>query len=311
MRKIFMTAVALLFCALTMMAQDGEAERNKMYRVTLGKIQYAHHNEKMSTNDAVGKALTGLVTGKIEVQATKYESDVKNAIIRGLSSAYRFRYNNLLEVADLVGDGNIVADAEITNIQAKSETRREYKNYNDLKDVKDIKDINDLKKKENETKLTSYYNGIVDMTLTLKDAKTGEVIATPSFSCSGSGNSDNSTVDKAIRGAINRLSGQISSWLNKYRPLEANIVEGATAKKDKQKEVYIDLGSREGAFPGLHMNVYLVDDSDGYESTIEVGRLKVEAVEGEDLSRCKIQNGGKDIKACLDAEAYLKVISVY
>ncbi len=108
-------------------------------------------------------------------------------------------------MADLVGDGNIVADAEITNIQAKSETRREYKNYNDLKDVKDIKDINDLKKKENETKLTSYYNGIVDMTLTLKDAKTGEVIATPSFSCSGSGNSDNSTVDKAIRGAINRL----------------------------------------------------------------------------------------------------------
>ncbi len=83
MRKFFMTAVALLFCALTMMAQDGEAERNKMYRVTLGKIQYAHHNEKMSTNDAVGKALTGLVTGKIEVQATKYESDVKNAIIRG------------------------------------------------------------------------------------------------------------------------------------------------------------------------------------------------------------------------------------
>ena len=45
------------------------------------------------------------------------------------------------------------------------------------------------------------------------------------------------------------LSASIAGWLNKYRPLQANIIEGSVAKKDKQKEVYIDLGSSEGAFP--------------------------------------------------------------
>ena len=303
MKNIFMAA-ALLCCALTMTAQDSQTERNKMYRITLGKVEYAHHKEKMSTNDAVGKALTGIVTGKIEVQATKYEGDVKNAIIRGLSSAYRFRYNNLLEMADITGDGNIVVDAVITNIEAKAEARREYK------DFKDVKDVKELKNKENNTKITTYYNGIVDVSLTLKDAKTGEVIATPEFFGSGSGNSESSNPDKAIHEAINRMSGRIASWLNKYRPLEANITEGATAKKNKQKEVYIDLGSREGAYAGIHMNVYLVDDSDGYESKIEIGKLKIEAVEGEDLSRCRVLSGSKDIKTCIDAEADLKVISV-
>ena len=292
MKKILTTLAAILCCAITISAQDAQTNRNRTYRITLGNVQYAHHNEKMSAGDAVGKVLSGALTGKTEVQATKYEEDVKNAVIKGLSGAHRYRYNNgLLQLGDVVEEGNLMVDAVITNIQAKSDSRT-------------------WKDKDGKTQITTSYKGIVEAMLTLKDAKTGEVVANPTFSGSGMGSSSYSDSDKAVRDAIGRLSNRITDWLNKYSPLQANIIEGAAAKKDKQKEVYIDLGSSEGAFEGLHMGAYTVKTVAGHEAKSQIGKLKIEAVEGDDISRCKVQSGGKDIKAALDAGEKLKVISI-
>ena len=289
MRKILMTLAAVLCCTLTVSAQT---DRNRTYRITLNNVQYAHHNEKMSAGDAVGKILTGALTGHTSVQATEYEDDVKNAIIKGLSGAYRFRYNDgLLSLDDVVEEGNLMVDAIITNIQAKSSTRT-------------------WKDKNDKTQVSTTYTGVVEVMLTLKDAKTGEVVANPSFNGQGTTGSSYSTSDKAIHDALNRLSNRITVWLNKYHPLRANIIEGAAAKKDKQKEVYIDMGSSEGAFVGLHMGVYIVKTVAGREAKSQIGKLKIEAVEGDDISRCKVQSGGKDIKAALDAGQHLQVISI-
>ncbi|MBR6276210.1 MAG: hypothetical protein IKR31_04670 [Prevotella sp.] len=299
MKKILMTLAAVLCCAITVSAQeDGErqssaqTDRNRTYRITLGNVQYAHHNEKMSAGEAVGKVLTGVLTGQASVQATKYEEDVKNAIIKGLSGAHRYRYNDgLLQVGDIVEDGNFVADAIITNIQAKSSSHT-------------------WKDKDGKTQVTTNYTGVCEAMLTLKDAKTGEVIANPTFGGSGMSSSSYSDSDKAVRDAIGRLSNRITEWLNKFRPLQANIIEGSTAKKDKQKEVYIDLGSSEGAYEGLHMGVYIIKTVAGREAKSQIGKLKIEAVEGDDISRCKVQSGGKEIKAAIDAGEKLKVISI-
>ena len=284
-----MTLAAVLCCIMTTSAQEG---RNQAYRITLGNVQYAHHDEKMSTGDAVGKILTGVLTGQTSVQATKYEEDVKAAIIKGLSGAYRFRYNDgLLQIDDVAEEGNLVVDAIITNIQAKSSSRT-------------------WKDKDGKTQVNTYYTGVTEVMLTLKDAKTGEVLANPTMKGQGSTNSSFSTSDQAVRDAIGKLSSRIAVWLNNYRPLQANIIEGAAAQKDKQKEVYIDLGSSEGAFEGLHMGVYTVKIIAGREAKSQIGKLKIEAVEGDDISRCKVQSGGKDIKAAIDEGAKLLVISI-
>ena len=293
MKKYFlMTLAAVLCCTNSVWAQDSPEGRNRTYNITLGNVVYTHHDDKMSAGDAVGKVLTGVLTGKTSVQATNYEEDVKSAIVKGLSSAYRFRFNDgLLRLDDVVQEGNLVVDALITNIQAKSSSRTRKDN-------------------DGKTHVDTWYTGIVEATLTLKDAKTGEVIANPTVNGQGSGNSNFDTSDKAIQDAINRLSGRITSWLNKFRPLQANIIEGAAAKKDKQKEVYIDLGSSEGAFEGLHMGVYEVKNIAGREARAEIGKLRIVAVEGEDISRCKVQSGAKDIKAALDAGLQLRVLSI-
>ena len=57
MKKILTTLAAILCCAITISAQDAQTNRNRTYRITLGNVQYAHHNEKMSAGDAVGKVL--------------------------------------------------------------------------------------------------------------------------------------------------------------------------------------------------------------------------------------------------------------
>ena len=84
-----MMLVAVLCCIIFVSAQES---RNQTYRITLGNVQYAHHKEKMSAGDAVGAVITGLATGRISVEATRYEDDVKSAIIKGLSNTYRFRF---------------------------------------------------------------------------------------------------------------------------------------------------------------------------------------------------------------------------
>lgn len=93
--------------------------------------------------------LSGVLTGNTSVQVTKYEDDVKNAIIKGLSSAYRFRFNDgLLRVDDVVDEGNLVVDAIITNIQANSNSNS-----------------NAWNSKDEKTQI--WYTGIVEALLTL------------------------------------------------------------------------------------------------------------------------------------------------
>lgn len=289
MRKYLMTLAAVLCCAMAVWAQG---DRNRTFRITLDDVKYAHHDEKMTAGDAVGKILTGVLTGQTSVQATDYEEDVKNAIVKGLSSAYRYRYNdNLLQVEDVAEEGNLVVNAVITNIQSNSSSRT-------WKDSKGIPQV------------SSTYTGVAEAILTLKDAKTGEIVANPSFKGQGTSGSSYSTSDQAIKDAINRLAYRITLWLNKYRPLKANIIEGSTAKKNKQKEVYIDLGSSEGAFKGLQMGVYQVKTVAGREAKSQIGKLKIEEVEGDDISLCKVQSGGKEIKVAIDAGEQLQVISV-
>ena len=265
MKKILMTLAAVLCCAITASAQDAKADRNKTYNIILGNVQYTHHDEK------------------------KYEADVQAAIIKGLSSAYRFRYNDALQIGDLAEEGNIVADVIITNIEAKSSTST-------WKDTK------------GKTQVSTTYTGVCEAMISLKDAKTSEVVTNTSFKGQGITTSSFSDADKAICDALDKLTKRITVWLNNYHPLQANIIEGSTAKKEK--EVYIDLGSNEGAHAGLQMGVYVIKNIAGREAKSQIGKLKIEAVEGDDISLCKVQSGGKDIKAALDAGQQLRVVSI-
>lgn len=104
MKKILMTLAAVFCCTISVLAQDTQEARNKIFNITLGEIQYAHHNDELSAGDAIGKILTGAVTGKTSVEATKYEEDVKSAIISGLSGEEARIEVGKLKIDDVEGD---------------------------------------------------------------------------------------------------------------------------------------------------------------------------------------------------------------
>ena len=58
------------------------------------------------------------------------------------------------------------------------------------------------------------------------------------------------------------------------------------------------------------MGIYQVRTIRGKEAHTEVGKLKIEAVEGDEISRCKVQSGAKEIKSLLEAGESLVVISI-
>ena len=181
--------------------------------------------------------------------------------------------------------------ALITNINASSSSRT-------------------WKDKEGKVHVDTYYRGEVEAVLTLKDIKTGEVIANPTISGRGSTTSMFSTSDQAVKDAIGMLSGSVKRWLNNYKPITANFIQAGAVKKDKQKEVFIDLGSREGAYKGMHMGIYQLYTIKGKQGKSLLGKLRIEEVAGEDISRCKVTSGSKDIKEAIDDGQTLAVMSL-
>ena len=288
MMRMFVMA-ALFCCAI---ASNAQIERNQVYNIFLGEVRYSNPNDRLSSTDALSQIMRAAATGKAKVQAPEYQEVVKTAVVNGLSRAYRYRLSERQpQFGDASEVGNLVADVNITNIAASSET-------------------SSYKDKNGKTHFSTKYTGEVDVTITLTDVGTGDVLGTPSFSASGHSSSATPSQEEAFKSGMGLFVNRITNWLNQTLPLQANIIEGNAVKKEKQKTVYIDLGSREGAAVGIHFGVYIVKTIAGREAKQQIGKLKIESVQGEDISLCKVQSGGKEIKKALEAGEQLAVTSL-
>ncbi len=148
---------------------------------------------------------------------------------------------------------------------------------------------------------------MVTVALNFKNLMTGE-ITTSTISGRCSEYSLAKSADEAIRSALKELAEKIYEYYNDAYPIRANIIERGTEKRDKTKELYIDVGSR---FIGedVHFGVYVVGQVAGRETRKQIGRIRVRETLGDDISLCKVQRGGKDIKAAFDRGDAIVAIS--
>jgi hypothetical protein len=161
---------------------------------------------------------------------------------------------------------------------------------------------------DKKNKVPQFYAQI-GLTLNLKDPATGTVINSHVFEVNRSAWSWYNSSDTAIKEALEGLRSKVVKYYNTAYPYTANILERGVEKKDKQKELYIDLGASHGMRTGTHFTVYILGSIGGKETRKQIGRLKVTSVEGDEVSLCKVSSGGKYIKAALDAEQKLLIIS--
>ena len=286
-QRQFMMLVAWLM-AIAAWAQDNGL--NPVYKIQIGDITY--EKGEASKKVTVGKVL-GVVADAVEGRVTDIHNEeyiplAANSVMEGLTHVRRLQTIDAEEAEDV----KYLVTATLTDIAAT----RKLKTY-DRKDSKG--------REYTETK--TYYGAVVTVALNFKNLQTGG-ITTSTISGRCSEYSLARSADEAIRAALGALAANIYEYYNEADPIRANIIERGTEKKDKTKEVYIDVGSR---FIGedVHFDVFIVGQVAGRETRKQIGRVRVRETLGDDISLCKVQKGGKDIKAAFDRGDAIVAIS--
>lgn len=280
-----------LLSLLIVLGAEAQEQRNVIYTTGINELQYTKKESKPTAGEVITEVLSAIVTGETTQDMDKYVDAVQAAVVKGISQARRIKaIDGQLTAEEKDQPNTWYVDGTIASISATSK-------------------VDTWKDKDKKKHSKTVYKGLVSLTLHFKDAHTDEVLFSPSFNVTASDLSWVESAAGAVSNAINSLPGRITRYLDVNLPLSANIIEGARDKKDKQKEVYIDLGTAEGGFKGLHFDVYTVKTVAGREAKKKIGRLKVTDVEGEDISLCKVQSGGRDIKTAIDAGEQLLIIT--
>lgn len=274
MNKYAMLALCLVI-GMEVLAQEG---RNGKVVLGMNSMTYTKPEDK----GTLSKILDAVLLGEVTSDQGKYQDAVRAAVLKGLSQTHRITViDGQLSKDEAARPGSLYADGTVSNLSTTSKT--------------------ETYKVDGKTRTRTYYKALIGVTLHVKNAQTDEIVDSPTFNISEWDISWIETQDGAMMKALENLSGRVTRYYNRWLPLTAKVLEGARDKKDKQKEVYIDLGSAEGAYPGLHMAVYTVKTVAGREAKKQIGKLRVEEVQGEDISLCKVQSGGRDIKTALDS----------
>lgn len=263
-----------LVIGMEVLAQEG---RNGKVVLGMNSMTYTKPEDK----GTLSKILDAVLLGEVTSDQGKYQDAVRAAVLKGLSQTHRITViDGQLSKDEAARPGALYADGTVSNLSTTSKT--------------------ETYKVDGKTRTRTYYKALIGVTLHVKNAQTDEIVDSPTFNISEWDISWIETQDGAMMKALENLSGRVTRYYNRWLPLTAKVLEGARDKKDKQKEVYIDLGSAEGAYPGLHMAVYTVKTVAGREAKKQIGKLRIVEVQGEDISLCKVQSGGRDIKTALD-----------
>ena len=281
-RKLFVAVSCLLCVAASSFAQD---DHNPTVLATVNKLAYNPRFNKSGVGSVIGEVATAVLTGQTSKEMLGYENGVQAAVIKGMSNSFRLKVMDGLTDEDMEYPYVIYVDGDITNMTTTSKTETE--TYEE--------------KGQKKTRSRTYFRGQIGVTLQIKDAHDGSVIASPSFNIAETDMAWIETAEGAMNKALEALSKKVTTCFNDLFPLTCNIIERAGEKKDKQKEVYIDLGSAHGMREGVVLLVFLNKTIAGKTARQEIARLRVKTVEGEEVSLCKVTSHGKELKAALDA----------
>lgn len=292
--RLFITLLAITM-ATSLYAQ---VERNVKYRCARGVLTYTEPVEqKESVGKTVGKIFGSVLQAAAGSSSTKadhpeYAEAVKEAILGGIGSARRVRVvDDMLTIDDLAdGEDAMYCDASISSITCTTRVRT-------------------WKDKENKRHEETEYRGNIVGTVNLKNIRTGNIVLTLTLNSSSWSSGWWETEDKALGYAIDGMKDYLRSSVNDAFPLYASIVEGKRSTEKKAKEVYIDLGETWGCYKGQHFDVYTVKTVAGKEAKKRIGQLKITETMGDDISACKVQSGGADIKAAIEAGETLLITS--
>ena len=259
---------------------------NMVQNVSVMEMSYTVKEAPKSAVGTVVGAVLDVLADQTTTEEPGYSDALRASVIMALSNVRRFKVTDGLQVAPNDAT-NFIVDGTINYISIT----RELKLASNKKD-----------------KIPQFYAQI-SLTLNIKDVTTGTVLNSQVFEVNKTGWSWVNSTDTAIKNALETLRKRLEKYYNTAFPYTAHILERGMEKKDKLKELYIDLGAMHGLREGTHFDVYLLGNIGGKETRKQIGRLRVKSVEGDEVSLCKVSSGGKEIKAAIDELQQLLIVS--
>lgn len=158
------------------------------------------------------------------------------------------------------------------------------------------------------------YSCVMSYSVTVAEVATSTTVATQKFDSNDgifSGAWDSATSPEgAVANAVKRIEKDIEGFVIEYFPLDGMIIPmDYEVKKDKILSCYINLGTGQGIKAGDIFAILAPKVVIGQVTYSEIGRLKVEEVVSDAISRCKVTKGQKDLFSAMENFASLDEVS--
>lgn len=285
MKKITFIACVLLFSLTTLVYAQGGKEI-----VYVENFSYTNGIGNSYVESLRNKIIQGLMnSGRLDVKDVNSEATLKNEQNKQTADASAVDAETLVKMKNL--NAKYVIQGHVTTLETVKRTTDKGEVFYSSNAAFDLK--------------------IIDIeTGTLKEAKSYSLTGSTSPGLLSSGVGD--TPDKAFADLLKvHVDTDMKKLVNESFPVEGTILEIAEEKKGKVTGVYINLGSLQGFSKGQVFKVYVEREIAGRKSQKEIGEVKIDAVEGDDISLCKVSKGGDDIKAALGEGQPILIRSIH
>lgn len=131
------------------------------------------------------------------------------------------------------------------------------------------------------------YEAKLMYTIKVIRVKDGIMVGSESYTEAAKGDTESE-----VKAAVVSKAGKVTKYIQALFRVKGEIVEVSKEKDGKAEEVYINKGTNNGVAKNLRFTVYAVRQIAGKNVNKEIGEISVKAVEGEDISCCKVKKGG-------------------
>ena len=248
---------------------------NPQIPVYIGNITYEPH----SKGEKAKGVLTGLLNNEISIEDEGMVAGAKEALATSLRYVNRFFVKTGEVSAEDMGNCLVFsANIIFCNFTEKLNNR-----------VMD-----------KEARIVAY--------ITLTDPKTNRVCYSTQVS-SVAWLSVFNTIAQCREWTQSHLLSDAAWLMRRAYPLRGHMLEKGfeKGKKQKLKEIYIDLGTDNRIFTDSHVDVYTVKRVAGRIARQYIGSAKVLEVQGNDISICKVTKNAEQIKKAFDRGAEIAV----
>ncbi|WP_276803894.1 hypothetical protein [Odoribacter laneus] len=238
---------------------------------------------------------------------SSYPEQLRNAIIGGIAETGR------LSVVDVDAEANLKIEAERRSSEGAmaDETARTAQmktmgaNYLLTAHVANMDAVR--KTLDNGS---VYYDGIISFTVKVTNIADGSIKVSKQFDYSGLNAKTGDSREAAITATLGYIKTSMQKFVNDHFKLESTIV--TIEQSDKKKgavTVYVNCGSAVGIQKGQLFDVKMEKDVAGKKILTNIGTLKADEVQSEDMTLCKVTKGGKEILEANQEGRKLIVIS--